>query len=1077
MSVTNYLLRPQPLRRRPQNDGVQALSELVDIVVLFVREQAEGGAAAQKVGAALQTSINELRVDLETRLQTAGGKIRTWFQPVLTTVQTGISAGQGTGSFEGFLNTVDVVLRLATQALEHLSADELATKLNEIGDILENDLGLSQRRLERWFSDFIENAVQSLTADYLAGNTSAEALRQFHLGAKLSVLRGLLLELTAQIPDFDRRTLVRDLAEMLKARRWDKTLERLRTYGVQANEALTSVRGNNTSGNAPAEGSESSPRSATVPNGQSGAKFSEHATTFEPVVNKRDVGVPAGKQYSWYASWFFESQFGFEAGKLDDRFRLNDAALSGSIAFKQSWLTPDFLENWAHWTAVGEDAGAALWHLLTRKEGDQANNWTQFAWHLTHGLTRSGAFLQDSEGWVTFFKMWENYFFRMGLSSVGAGLSGLENSPDKFAGWLHARFLPNLAKTLLYEVWLQHIRQFTLSFFTLANHDNNASTSQNYQKSDGFALPFVHGGILLGAWLPSVLWENRKHYGFPFSSNGDSWVSLVTYWVVGGVGLSFVGGLAGWALGGAIAGKLSDDYWGKSAAWQLPLLGAALWPVYTWLLWEGDTDEGKWGLDASGNVKTFAGYPAADNSPYHLPFPAGTSRQCVQGHHGAWSHNAKTEQLYALDFAMPYGDEILAMRGGTVVLVHDRTQDDNHDEQANRIVIRHDDPEETAIPDPIHDRGHKAGNPLLPQVAVTYAEYMHGRTDGIRLAFAAKGIPEGSIEGSRVRRGDPIMLAGNTGRSAYNHLHVHVMTSAPGARHYTTIPWGIRAVADQGGVPKSYRFYTSENTRTALQTPYAIVQPYETKGQVRATGNDWVELGTSASQQDDHYNDCHILVQFTNSEGQSFFQYRKISSYEGSDKRRATVASPWDFPLPANTRYEIGAKPYAQAGTPWKTCTFLADRDAGGTALPLASGREPDKIVPIAHFTQQTFSGGFVGGNATDNFITWQESGASPEIWIGRSLIVERQGELLLYRRVTAFDAATKRLEVDEPWQIPLDPLEDRLHLGALPYAQAGDSDKTSAFLAGVSAGPPRIVADFPDSRKAYVYLNFKLQS
>lgn len=1074
MSATKYLIRPQPLHRRPQNDGVQALSELVDVIVLFVREQAEGGDSIQKIEAALQTGVNALRADLETRLQTSGVKIRTWFQPVLDTAREGIEASQGTGSFDGFLNTVDVILLMARQALEHLSADELATKLNEICDILENDLGLSQQQVEQWFSDFIENAIQSLTADYLGGNASPEALRQFHLGAKLGVLRGLLLDLMAQIPDFDRRALVRDLAEMLKSLHWDETLERLREYGTQASEALSNIRGSN-AGNTDTPGAAAAapaPRQVAAPPEVPGAKSNVARSS----VGKRDVGPPSAKQYSWYASWFFESQFGFEAGKLDNRFQLDAAALEQQLTFKQSWLSADFLENWAHWTAVGEDAGAALWHVLTRRTGNEANDWAQFGWHLTHGLTRvGGGYLQDSDGWVTFFKMWENYFFRMGLATVGAGFAGIQNSPDKFVGWLHARFLPNWAKTLLYELWLQHIRQFTLSFFTLVNHDPNTPSAQNYQKTDGFALPFVHAGILLGAWLPSVLWEKRKHYGFPFSDNAGSWASLVTYWVLGGVGLSFVGGLAGWALGGAISGKLSDDYWGKAASWQLPLLGVALWPAYTWLLWEGETDGGKWGLDAAGNVKTFAGYAARDNSPYRLPFPSGTLRQCVQGHHGVWSHNAKTEQLYALDFAMPYGDEILAMRGGTVVNVRDHIEDDSS-EQANRIIIRHDDPAETTTPDPVHDLGYETGNPPSAQVAVTYAEYMHGRTGGIRLALATNGIPESAMVGSRVRQGSLIMLAGNTGRSAYNHLHVHVMTSAPDVRPYTTVPWVVREVPDNQGAPLSYRFYTSENTRSALESSYALIQPYDVKGTIRAAGGDWVELSAPAGKLENQYKDCHILVQFTNSEDQTFFQYRKISGYTGGDQRRVTVDVPWDSPLPANARYEIGAKPFAQAAAPWLNFTFLADRDAGGNALPFDGGRDPGQTVKIAHFSRQTFRIEFSGGNAADNFITWKEAGSAPEVWVGRSLVVERNGVLILYRRITAFDVASKRIEVDEPWRIPLDPVTDVLYLGALSYAQASETDKASAFLADGQDGPPRTVNDFPDGRKPYLYLNFKLQ-
>lgn len=57
----------------------------------------------------------------------------------------------------------------------------------------------------------------------------------------------------------------------------------------------------------------------------------------------------------------------------------------------------------------------------------------------------------------------------------------------------------------------------------------------------------------------------------------------------------------------------------------------------------------------------------AQNSPYKLPFPPGTTYTCTQGNFGNTSHYVQKEH-YAFDFGMPLGSPICAARGGIVVV-------------------------------------------------------------------------------------------------------------------------------------------------------------------------------------------------------------------------------------------------------------------------------------------------------------------------------------------------------------------------------------------------------------------------
>jgi murein DD-endopeptidase MepM/ murein hydrolase activator NlpD len=134
---------------------------------------------------------------------------------------------------------------------------------------------------------------------------------------------------------------------------------------------------------------------------------------------------------------------------------------------------------------------------------------------------------------------------------------------------------------------------------------------------------------------------------------------------------------------------------------------------------------------------------------YRLPFPAGQSHELTQGNCGEESHTGRFR--YAFDFRMPPGTPVVAAQDGTV------------------IVARDDRPEDT-------DRAGDENLVMIEHPGGEISRYIHLRRDGVRVA-----------EGDRVAAGDTIALSGNSGRSAFPHLHFDVATDC-GRDGCRTIP-------------------------------------------------------------------------------------------------------------------------------------------------------------------------------------------------------------------------------------------------------------------------------------------------
>jgi murein DD-endopeptidase MepM/ murein hydrolase activator NlpD len=164
-----------------------------------------------------------------------------------------------------------------------------------------------------------------------------------------------------------------------------------------------------------------------------------------------------------------------------------------------------------------------------------------------------------------------------------------------------------------------------------------------------------------------------------------------------------------------------------------------------------------------GGPRELDRYPPASESPYVLPYEAGTARWCVQGNNGRVSHNGGGE--FAYDFAMPSGTRITAAREGVVVAVRDDSDriasGDSRDN--NYVRIRHADE--------------------------TVGSYLHLQQGGALVEV-----------GQRVRQGEAIARAGWTGRAALPHVHVHVR------RDGTQIPISFRDVPGDG-IPRTFGRY------------------------------------------------------------------------------------------------------------------------------------------------------------------------------------------------------------------------------------------------------------------------------
>jgi murein DD-endopeptidase MepM/ murein hydrolase activator NlpD len=127
---------------------------------------------------------------------------------------------------------------------------------------------------------------------------------------------------------------------------------------------------------------------------------------------------------------------------------------------------------------------------------------------------------------------------------------------------------------------------------------------------------------------------------------------------------------------------------------------------------------------------------------YRLPFERTKKRLIVQGYFGTFSHKERA----ALDFKMPKGTKVLAARDGVVIRL--RKDGDKgglkseYRQYGNFVVLQHAD-------------NSRSG-------------YWHLQKEGVLVNV-----------GDTVKQGEQIAWSGNTGYTAFPHLHFIVWTFAP----------------------------------------------------------------------------------------------------------------------------------------------------------------------------------------------------------------------------------------------------------------------------------------------------------
>lgn len=144
-------------------------------------------------------------------------------------------------------------------------------------------------------------------------------------------------------------------------------------------------------------------------------------------------------------------------------------------------------------------------------------------------------------------------------------------------------------------------------------------------------------------------------------------------------------------------------------------------------------------LDETCVAKFKDQYSNPQDSPFSLPWQVGQSYIMTQGNCTLESHSVTQNQAMSFDFKMPMGSPVHAIADGRIagVIEHYEDHKDNAYHQANLIGIEH------------------AGGFV--------SWYMHLRKDGAVVEV-----------NDTVKQGDLIAYSGNTGNSAYPHLHLYV---------------------------------------------------------------------------------------------------------------------------------------------------------------------------------------------------------------------------------------------------------------------------------------------------------------
>ncbi|MGH2543783.1 MAG: M23 family metallopeptidase, partial [Ardenticatenaceae bacterium] len=808
--------QPQRIQRaRTVADDAIFVDKVVSLVTRLALDPAQATIIVEAVEAALAALVERLVANAGAGLEDALAGMTTWLQPLLDQLEAFGAEPPAIESVEDLFELLATVVAALAGLAENLTIGQLREHAATFLDIIEGSMGLTPA--------FLEQQIWAVIADVIArvGEMPPDISGE-ERATRLAVVSLLRRLRRAFYGEFHFPALSADfLAQVL--------LDLLRRYGLDAFADKASCLAGNvrdfvTAAGALADFTELAP---FAPSGPGAARAAD----------------PSGDdQYAWYASWLLAGRtrpwyYSFwswlpaypadEAWVTADRKQVvlrnvnrddtvlheatnlqwKDAPLFASTTaderFTFKFISRDFMEQWAYWSAWSVEPTKVILHFISMLEkGD-------FVSHLCHTFWNfwNWAYKSPNSGGKP-FTSWLNSLFRGPqltrwwlepitplVLTLLASLEGRHTEADEDASafWF-ILFAADLFEAITADAIPNAIRDFSLTLFTTLNYDGPVIASPlddkrplNREHIDGFIAPHV----LLFNWV-MVKAIPRERYTYPgdtrrFSDdqNAKMFGEYMFLWTLG---FTALGVLSGWLMGAAFARAFDFKLLGTQMLKNY-LKNAALFWLTLYSFGEGNTDG-----EYNPRGDNFAGYPDHEDSPYRLPYEAGKAVMCVQGNQGMWSHNdfGGTCQVYAYDFALDQDEPILAARSGTVVdyfdwVPNDRDEDTDgptddldpdqtQNTSANFVLIRHDDPfdEETDEQHEAHDKG------MNGDVVTTYGVYMHGRTGSVREFLQPDGGDPEDIIGLQVRRAQPIMRSGNTGLSFHNHLHIHIEVESPG---------------------------------------------------------------------------------------------------------------------------------------------------------------------------------------------------------------------------------------------------------------------------------------------------------
>jgi hypothetical protein len=782
MPIGSVLLQPNKVPAAPPNPGSALLEDAITLLIRVAVDRANGGTVTDDIFGGFEASLQGILTDKKDGLEAARQHLEALLTPVTSKVGSLGSAAMGDSTADEILAAGGLLIGMLAELAQNLTANEVHDRIDQLLTILTTDLGITNSALD----DLIASLFDSMAGRVQQTPASADAQTRDNRTQIATLLRRIQRNLPkAFLPALNADKLAGPLLDRMRRGSYDDFAKRAGVIGSAVNDGLTI-----------------------------GGTLLDVAPFSFGFGDRGPGAASAGNDHymnplAWYASWLK----GGEIHQGDD-----DANLDG-IAFGP--ISADAMDAAArHSRWVQYDLELLISTIAYFRKGNYANGTLQDIYTGLNGILAAA-------------NVWDvPWYVNLMSSTTWVLLGSLEgrNPCGAHDGLLYPmRLMVKGLRRFWFGNASRMLRDSVLSVLTLINQrstDASAPTGDqrlNRNEFIGLSILFTELWNLIFAAVIPYTW-----YSTEFTASMHPGGALIGIWLACAFASMLLGLLFGFLAGWAISGTEGD--FKPRADWAYFLAALATFHAYWYFLNEGDTSGGTVGYHYPGATNslsdaqklTFPGYPDRDTSPYNLPFESGSSAECVQGNHGIFSHNVINGggqvQNFAYDFSLPYSTPILCMRDG-VIMGSANTFDSIPDgtkgasaSGANMVTVMH------TTQDSTHDIDADG------KVTITYALYLHGAQASV--SSALKDASGTVVAGTKVTKGQVLMLVNSTGVSSFNHVHVDVRPDdgtavlakdgkppVIGTPKNYTIPFVFKEVSGNG-VPTSNHYYDSANTRS-----------------------------------------------------------------------------------------------------------------------------------------------------------------------------------------------------------------------------------------------------------------------